>query len=129
MVLIVDENSARATATARLVRMLGSIPVIASREPVAARLLPDVDVVLAAASPLAPKVLGAARAFRRVLRCLVGFASEHDFEPQRGFADVVVRAPFTAVALGDVLSKGAARRQAWLAEQAALRAREHHSSA
>lgn len=132
MVLIVDEDSKRATATAQLVRVLGSVPVIATSEPVAARMLRDVDVVIAASSPLAPKVLTAARAHRKVLRCLVhagdAFAQH---EQQRGLADIALKAPFTPVALGDVLAKAHARRRAWLLEQQAHAAagREHASFA
>jgi hypothetical protein len=118
MVLIVDEDSKRATATAQLVRVLGSVPVIASSEPVAARLLRDVDVVIAHASPLAPKVLMAARAFRKVLRVLVHAADALSLhEQQRGLAEVALKSPFTPVALGDVLARAHARRRAWLLEQ------------
>lgn len=129
MVLIVDEDSKRATATAQLVRVLGSVPVIASSEPVAGRLLRDVDVVIANASALAPKVLMAARAFRKVLRVLVcGGDALSAHEQQRGLADVLVRAPFTPEALGDVLARAHTRRRAWLLEQQQQRG-EHASFA
>jgi hypothetical protein len=109
--------------------VLGSVPVIASSEPVAARLLKDVDVVIAHASPLAPKVLMAARPLRKVLRVLVsGQDAMAAHEQQRGFADVVVRTPFTPEALGDVLARAHTRRRAYLLEQQQQRA-EHASFA
>lgn len=129
MVLIVDEDSKRATATAQLVRVLGSVPVIASSEPVAARMLKDVDVVIAHASALAPKVLMAARAFRKVLRVIVHAGDALSMhEQQRGLAEVVLQSPFTPVALGDVLARAHTRRRAFLLEQQQQRG-EHASYA
>ena len=112
LVLIVDDNSKRATATAQLVRVLGSIPVIAATEPVAAKALPNVDLVIACAEALggrAINVLHAARAHRRILRVL---STSRDLVSQRGVADLLVREPFTVVALGDLLAKAHARQRA-----------------
>lgn len=117
MVLIVDDDTRRANATAQLVRMLGSVPVIASTEPVAAKALPNVDVVIGSPEALggrAANVLYAAGKLRGVFRVLL---SAHDVIQQRGMADWMVHEPFTAIALGDLLAKAHAHRRAFATPQ------------
>lgn len=111
MVLIVDDDSQRANATAQLVRLLGSIPLIASSEPVAAQALPHIDVAIVRDGALggrALQVLQAARTFPGVFRVL---STARDVPEQR-LADWTVREPFTAIALGDMLARAHTRRQA-----------------
>lgn len=111
-VLIVDDDDVRATHVAHLVRVLGSMPLIASKLDVGARLVRDCDVVIAdddAFNGRGTSVAHAARPFPHVYRCVTaGWAR---FSEVRGAADYVIAKPFTAVALGDVLSAASDKRR------------------
>lgn len=103
-VLIVDDDDVRATHVAHLVRVLGSVPLIASRLDVGVRLLADADVLIVDDDAFLGKgasVCQAARELPRVYRCVT--ASWGRFADVRGMAEYVIAKPFTAVALGDVL--------------------------
>jgi CheY-like chemotaxis protein len=111
-VLIVDDDDVRATHVAHLVRVLGSVPLIASKLEVGARLMRDCDVLIAdddAFGGRGATVSQAARALPHVYRCVT--ASWARFSDVRGVAEYVIAKPFTAVALGDVLSAASDKRR------------------
>ena len=111
-VLIVDDDDVRATHVAHLVRVLGSVPLIASTLDVGARLLLDADVLIAdddAFLGQGASICQAARGLPQVYRCVT--ASWGRFADVRGLADYVIAKPFTAVALGDVLGAASDKRR------------------
>lgn len=111
-VLIVDDDDVRATHVAHLVRVLGSVPLIASKLDVAARLLRDADVLIADDDAFLGRgaaICSTARGMPNVYRCIT--ASWGRFADIRGIADYIIAKPFTAVALGDVLAAASEKRR------------------
>ena len=112
-VLIVDDDDVRATHVAHLVRVLGSTPVIVSKLEAAASLVADFDVMIADDDAVGGNgrtlAQAAARSAPHVYRCIT--AQWSSFADVRGAADYVIAKPFTAVALGDVLSAASDKRR------------------
>jgi DNA-binding response OmpR family regulator len=109
-VLIVDDDDVRATHVAHLVRVLGSVPLIARKLDVGARLVRDCDVVIADDDAFGRSGASVCQtAGIHVYRCVT--ASGARFGALRGVADYVIAKPFTAMALGDVLSAAHSKRR------------------
>lgn len=111
-VLIVDDDQSRASHTTHLVRMLGSMPLVAATRETAERLVDGADVILVdddAFHGQGALIATAARALPHLYRCLMTSGSR--FADRRGVADYIVAKPFTAVTLGDVLAAASKKRQ------------------